>query len=118
MGKKASSLPTTSEDVEYHIEKMLWCIERIKAYVWMRGKRSVLEDQMCVDAITYKLEMIGEAASRIPTERREAFPDIPWQMLVELRDSLIENYRDIDLDFVWDVVKNKLPEIENALRHR
>jgi uncharacterized protein with HEPN domain len=73
---------------------------------------------MRVDAIIWNLEVVGEAAGRFPKERRKAFPEVPWQKLVGLRNVLIHGYNGIDMDIVWDIVEERLPGLEVALRRK
>jgi uncharacterized protein with HEPN domain len=47
----------------------------------------------------------------VPADVRERHPQVPWQRIAGLRDILIHHYFRIDVDIVWDVVKNKLPDL-------
>ena len=57
------------------------------------------------------IEIIGEAASRLSTELREANPDIPWQDMIAMRNRLIHAYFDLDLDLIWETARQELPGI-------
>ena len=61
------------------------------------------------DAVLRNIELIGEAAGRIPDEFRQAHPEIQWRQIVAMRNQLIHGYLGIDLDIVWDVVCVELP---------
>ena len=60
-------------------------------------------------AIFNAVQEIGEAASRISPEFKNAHPAIPWRKIVGMRNRLVHAYFDIELDFVWDTVRNDLP---------
>jgi uncharacterized protein with HEPN domain len=70
---------------------------------------------MLVLAIIKELEIIGEAASKVSSETRERFPEIPWQDIVGMRNRFIHGYFDIDMDRVWDTVNADLPELLELL---
>ena len=63
------------------------------------------------DAVLRNIELIGEAAGRIPDEFRQAHPEIQWRQIVAMRNQLIHGYLGIDLDIVWDVVCVELPAL-------
>jgi uncharacterized protein with HEPN domain len=55
------------------------------------------------------IEIMGEAASRLSPELRQAHPEIPWQDIIGMRNRLIHAYFDIDLDLVWITVSQEIP---------
>lgn len=67
-------------------------------------------------AFVRSLEIIGEAAKNLSRNFKEKHSDINWKELVGLRDKLIHYYFGIDLEIVWHVIKNKVPELENKLK--
>jgi uncharacterized protein with HEPN domain len=68
-------------------------------------------NRLVQDAVLRNIELIGEAATRIPPEVREAHPAIAWRQIVAMRNQLIHGYLGIDLEIVWDVVQVELPAL-------
>lgn len=68
------------------------------------------------DAIRYNLEIVGEAAARLPAEVVDAHPEVPWVQIRGFRNILIHQYFDVDPDIVRDVVENHLPGLVATLR--
>ncbi|MGL6135155.1 MAG: HepT-like ribonuclease domain-containing protein [Prochlorococcaceae cyanobacterium] len=66
-------------------------------------------DQLVQDAVLRNIELIGEAATRIPEAIRLAHPEIPWREIIAMRNQLIHAYLGVDLDVVWDVIQVELP---------
>jgi uncharacterized protein with HEPN domain len=62
-------------------------------------------------AIVRLLEILGEAAGRVPDDVRQVHADIPWCQLVGMRNRLIHGYDQVDLDIVWAVVTSDLPAL-------
>ena len=57
------------------------------------------------------LEIVGEAASRVPADERAKCPGIPWAQIVGLRNRLIHGYDNVDFDILWQIVTQDLPAL-------
>lgn len=60
-------------------------------------------------AVVRLLEVLGEAAAKVPPEEREEFTGIPWFEIVGLRNRLIHGYDEVNLSMIWEIVRNDLP---------
>lgn len=74
------------------------------------------EDPTLQRAVVRSIEVIGEASKRVPASVRDAHPHIQWRSMARMRDRLVHDYFGVDFDIVWDVVRNKIPELRNELR--
>ena len=63
-----------------------------------------------------KLEVIGEAANRIPKSIRSKAPEIPWPQIVGMRNIVAHEYFQVDYRVVWKVVQNDLQPLLNSVR--
>jgi len=82
---------------------------RIEEYTRNLSFEEFSGKKMAVDAVLRNLEIIGEAVKNIPLEVRKDHPNVEWKKIAGLRDILAHSYFGIDMDVVWDIVKNKLP---------
>lgn len=57
------------------------------------------------------LEIVGEAASRVPVDERALYSSIPWVQIVGLRNRLIHGYDNVDFDILWEIVIHDLPPL-------
>lgn len=62
-----------------------------------------------------KFEIIGEAARRLSPEARNLFPEIPWKLVTAMRNILIHDYDDVDLNIVWNTVQRDIPPLISRL---
>ena len=72
-------------------------------------------DRKTINAVLRSLEVMGEAAKRIPSQIRERYPGIPWKRMAGMRDKLIHEYSGVDLEIVWGVVKDEIPPLKPLL---
>jgi uncharacterized protein with HEPN domain len=70
-----------------------------------------LNDIKTQDAVVRNLEIIGEAIKNISKGLKKKYPQIPWKDLSGVRDKLIHHYFGVNLDIVWNIVKEELPEV-------
>ena len=96
-------------DYKIYLEDMREAGDKIRRYAAGHSLNSFSADEKTVDAVVRNLEILGEAAKRIPEDVRLANPQVDWYRISGLRDILIHQYFGIDLVIVWDVVENKLP---------
>lgn len=103
-------------DYRLYLDDILEAIQRIKEYISNMDFEDFAENRLVVDAVVRNLEIIGESCRALPQEIREKYPNIEWRKIVGLRNILIHQYFGVDLELVWDIVKNKLPELEIQIK--
>jgi uncharacterized protein with HEPN domain len=99
-------------DYKVFLEDVLEAIANVKEFVGPMTRPEFEADKKTVHAVVRDLEVIGEAVKCVPPEVRALYPQVPWTRIAGLRDILIHHYFEIDLDIVWDIVQNKLPELK------
>lgn len=62
-------------------------------------------------AVAKALETIGEAAARVSESTRAAHAEIPWREIIGMRHRLVHDYFEVDLQKVWDTVRNDIPPL-------
>ena len=80
-----------------------------------RERRDFEQDRRFFLALTRLMEIVGEAANRVPPVVRDEHPSIHWRGTIGLRNRLSHGYDDIDVDLVWRIVRSELPELIDEL---
>jgi len=80
-----------------------------------KSRTDLDEDRTLNLALTRLLEIIGEAANRVPEDFQIENPSVSWSQIISLRNRLIHGYDSVDFDLLWNVVTHDLPELVQAL---
>lgn len=98
------------------LDDMIACCEKLRDYRRQSDRAEFDRRSMAFDAMVRNVELLGEAAARLPAEVRDAMPDVPWTAIVGMRHRLAHAYFGIDPDILWDVVETEAPALHRALR--
>jgi uncharacterized protein with HEPN domain len=91
-------------------------IVRIEKYS-VRGRQVFNEDELIQTWVMQHLQIIGEASNSMSDRFKSQHPEIPWQDMADFRNILVHEYFRIDVDIVWSVVQQELPNLkENVNR--
>ncbi len=71
---------------------------------------------MVIDAVLRNLELIGEASKRLSNVFINKHNNIPWKKVIGLRNIVIHEYSDVDLDIIWDIVTKNIPETKENIQ--
>ncbi len=74
-----------------------------------------LHDETLKRAVVRSLEIIGEASKKIPVDVKLKWSSVEWKSIAGMRDRLIHDYMGVNYTIVWDVVRNRIPELKNSL---
>ena len=80
------------------------------------SKDDFLNDETLKRAVVRSLEIIGEATKKIPPDFKLKWNSINWKNMAGMRDRLIHDYMGVNYLIVWDVFKNKIPELYNEIQ--
>ncbi|MBI5080230.1 MAG: DUF86 domain-containing protein [Chloroflexi bacterium] len=100
-----------SRDYRLFLDDIKTACQKVLRYTSEMSYEQFINDEKTYDAVVRNLEVIGEAAKKVPDEVRERYPDIEWKKISGFRDIAIHEYYNMDEEILWDVVKNRIPEL-------
>jgi uncharacterized protein with HEPN domain len=92
-------------------------INRILRYRKGVSRSELENNDEKLSAILYQITIIGEATKRLSQSFRQNHSDLPWREMAGMRDVIVHEYDQLDLDVVWDVVNNKIPELHRLIKY-
>jgi len=102
-------------DYKVYLNDILEAIRKIQNYTKNMSFSEFKRNELVQDAVIRNLEIIGEAVKRIPDDIKRRHPHIEWRKIAGLRDILIHAYFGIDLEIIWDIIKNKIPDLKEKI---
>jgi uncharacterized protein with HEPN domain len=105
-----------SREWKFYLVDMISFAENVIAYTEGMDQEQFVASRLNYDATLRNIELIGEAASNIPDEVRQEFPQIPWRLVVATRNKLIHGYLGIDNDTLWSIILDDIPVVLVALK--
>ena len=90
-------------------------VDFILHYTRAKTKEEVVDDAVLCRAIIRSLEIIGEASKKLDEEFRSSHPQIEWKKMAGTRDRVIHHYFGVDYDIIWDIIENKLPDLQERV---
>ena len=97
------------------IQDIKEAIDRITSYTSKMEYDDFLQNYKTQDAVVRNIEILGEAAKLLSDETKRNYPNIPWKDIAGTRDKLIHDYFGVNIDIVWDIVKNEIPFLSKQL---
>ena len=88
----------------------------IQSYVQDLTCDTFVQDRMRYSAVIREFEIIGEAVGKLSEELKGGYPEIPWQDVKDFRNLLAHEYFGVDLEIVWNTIREDLPMLLGAVQ--
>lgn len=102
-------------DPKVLIADILAAVQKIERYIAGMDQTAFLQDEKTIDAVVRNLEIIGEAARRMPDSFTAQHSNVPWRQIAGLRNRIVHDYFGLDLEIIWGVLARELPKLKADL---
>lgn len=100
------------KDYRDYLDDIINAITKTEQFIGKMTFEDFEEDEKTIFAVVRALEIIGEAAKKLPESLKNKYPKIPWREISGMRNKLIHEYFGVNLRVVWDTVKKDIPTIK------
>ncbi len=104
-------------DFIIYLADILESAELIEGYTKDVSEDEFYKSSEKQDAVLRRIQIIGEAAKKIPEEYRKIWSDIPWKEIAGMRDIIVHEYFGITMIMVWKVAVEDIPSIKLQIRN-
>ena len=94
-----------------YVEHIKESIDKIQSYTQNLSEEAFQESTLIQDAVVRQFEIIGEATKRLSDDIKQQCPEVPWKDMAGMRDVLIHDYINVEIDIVWKTVVDYLPSL-------
>ena len=98
------------------IEHILDSINAIEEFSRGVTKEEIIKNRLKLSAIIREIEVIGEAAKNVSKSLKSKWKEVEWSNIAGTRDKMIHHYFGVDLNIVWNIVRNDLPRLKEQMR--
>lgn len=99
----------------FRVLHILKAIEEIRQFTQGLSYDDFVNDHKTLRAVERNIEIIGETSAKIPQDIRNMYPEIPWSGMKGMRNAISHGYEQVEYQAVWDVVKERLPDLQAKL---
>lgn len=104
-----------TRDAAACLSDMLEYARDAQTFVGTMSLEEFTADRKTQFAVLRALEVIGEAAKRVPQDVQEKYPDIPWRQIIGMRNIVAHDYLGIRLSRVFETASAFVPDLINRL---
>lgn len=94
------------------LKKMLEIVRKVRGYCDGRTYDDFEMDEMLTEACVFNLVQLGEQSHRVSDEFVESHAELAWNELYGLRNRLVHDYQGVNLNLVWEIITEDLPDLE------
>lgn len=102
-------------DYRDYLQDILEAIRDIADFTAGMDFDAFARDKKTINAVVRSIEVIGEAAKRIPKSLQDRYASVPWKKMISMRNKLIHEYFGIDLEILWKVVTEEAPSLREPI---
>ena len=102
----------------YYIQKIRQDLKFIVVHMCNVDEHELNENEILLDSMLFRMIQISENAKKLSEEYKQEKRNIPWNSLYCLRNRIVHDYGNVDLNIVYETLKNDIPELLEMIEEK
>ena len=95
----------------YYIQRICHDLQFIVKYMKNVDIEELQENEILLDSMMFRMIQLSENVKKLSEEYKRKRPEIPWNAIYGLRNRIVHDYGNVDLNIVFETLKNDIPEL-------
>ena len=104
-----------TKDEKYYIQRIKKDLEFIVVHMQNVDIEELNKNEVLLDSMLFRMIQVSENAKKLSDEIKETNRDVPWRALAGFRNRIVHDYGNVDLNIVYETLKNDIPSIVNKI---
>ena len=100
----------------YYLDKIKTDLAFIVKHMKDTDLQELNENEVLLDSMLFRMIQISENAKKLSAEYKNVKSELPWDEMSGLRNRIVHDYGNVDLDIVYETLKYDIPELLEQLR--
>lgn len=96
---------------DYYIGKIKSDLEFIVNHMIDVDLEEFSKNDILLDSMLFRMIQISENAKALTQEYKASRPNVPWNAISGLRNRIVHDYGNVDLNIIYETLKNDIPEV-------
>ena len=109
--KRESGYMDNIKNDSYYVGRIKEDLEFIVNHTYNIDTKELNDNEILLDSMLFRLIQISENAKRLSDEYKETHASVPWLAIYGLRNRIVHDYGNVDLNIVYSTLKDDIPEL-------
>ena len=102
----------------YYLNKILTDLQFVITHTTGKTKEEIQTNELLLDSIMFRLIQIAENSEKLTAKFKETHAQIPWRAIKGMRNRIVHDYGNVDLNIVYETLKNDIPDLFELLSEK
>lgn len=106
-----------TKDDKYYIQRIKKDLEFIVVHMQNVDIEELNKNEVLLDSMLFRMIQVSGNAKKLSDEIKETNRDVPWRALAGFRNRIVHDYGNVDLNILYETLKNDIPSIVDKIEN-